>query len=114
MDCWKAGNTMQVKLPGLISQLPNLCNAYGFLITNLFRSTLMFGIIKREFGNCQLSKLTINQTDGMKDQLTIQELPNGIDLFLTIIYHKFIQPANIFLLFHKCKRLNFKIWSEVK
>ena len=45
----------------------------------------MSGTIRREFGIYHKSKLTTKQTDGVKDQLTILELPNGFDLFINKI-----------------------------
>lgn len=68
------------KSPGLIFLLPSLCNAYGYLTIALLSLTPTFGITKKEFGNCLLSRLIIRLIDGTKDQSTTHQLPNGIDL----------------------------------
>lgn len=73
------------KSPGLISLLPSLCNAYGYLTIALLSLTPTSGITKKEFGNCLQSRLIIRLIDGTKDQSTTHQLPNGIDLPIRIV-----------------------------
>ena len=80
----KENNTMQDKLPGLISQLLNLCNACGSSIVPFSNHIPMSGTTKRESGNYPQLKLITLPTDGLKDPLTIPQLLNGIDLICPI------------------------------
>ena len=75
---------MLEKLPGLISQSPSSCNAFGSLIVHFLNPTPMFGTIKRESGIYQLLKLTMPRKDGLKDQSTTLELLSGIDFDLFV------------------------------
>lgn len=75
---------MQDKLPGLISQLLNLCNACGSSIVPFSNHIPMSGTTKRESGNYPQLKLITLPTDGLKDPLTIPQLLNGIDLICPI------------------------------
>ena len=50
----------------------------------------MYGTTKKEFGISQPLKLIMNQTDITKDQSTILQLLNGIDLLFNLRFNLLI------------------------
>jgi hypothetical protein len=67
-----------------------LLNKLKLNMFKILSHILMYGTTKKEFGISQPLKLIMNQTDITKDQSTILQLQNGIDLLFNLKFNLLI------------------------